>query len=151
MDEPEPIVAEDVETEEVEGEEAKVEACAEEEVGEEDETDAEIEAMKKRVKEMEEEAAKIEALQTTVEKSMKASGAPPTGPAVDARSIYVGNVDYATTNDDLKEFFKACGTVNRVTIGMNKFTGQPKGCVFVRAAFLSPLLSSSFWLRYIKG
>jgi RNA recognition motif-containing protein len=139
MDEQEPIVAEEVEAEEVEGEEAKAEAGAEDEVGEEDETDAEIEAMKKRVKEMEEEAAKIEALQTTVEKSMKAgasgaAGAPPTGPAVDARSIYVGNVDYATTNDDLKEFFKACGTVNRVTIGMNKFTGEPKGCVSVRAA-----------------
>jgi polyadenylate-binding protein 2 len=123
MDEPEPVVVEEVAEE---GEEVVVEAGAED-VGEEDETDAEIEAMKKRVKEMEEEAAKIEALQTTVEKSMKASGAPPSGPAVDARSIYVGQVDYATTNDELKEFFKSCGTVNRVTIGMNKFTGEPKG------------------------
>ena len=111
--------------------EAIVEAEGEEGGGEggddDDGTDAEIEAMKKRVKEMEEEAAKIEALQTTVEKSMKASGAPPSGPAVDSRSIYVGNVDYTTTNDELKEFFKSCGTVNRVTIGMNKFTGEPKG------------------------
>lgn len=119
-----------------EGEEQKVveaEAGVPDE-GEHDETDAEIEAMKKRVSEMEEEAAKIEALQNTVEKSLKApqGGAPAAhGPTVDARSIFVGNVDYSTTNDELKDFFKSCGTVNRVTINVDKWTGQPKGFAYV--------------------
>jgi len=122
-------VAEGEGAEEAEGE------GAEEAEEEEDGTDAEIEAIKKRVAEMEEEAAKIEALQHTVEKSMKtgagAGAATAGGPAVDARSIYVGSVDYSTTNDELKEFFKSCGTVNRVTIGTDKWSGQPKGYAYV--------------------
>jgi hypothetical protein len=99
--------------------------------GIEDEADAEIEAMKKRVKEMEDEHAKIEALQNTVEKSMKPV-ASTGGPAVDARSVYVGNVDYATQPDDLQDFFKSCGTVNRVTIVKDTYTGQPKGYTLQR-------------------
>jgi len=101
--------------------------------GEVDETDAEIEALQKRVREMEEEAAKIEAMQSTVEKSFKKQDAAHAnnGPNVDSRSIYVGNVDYTTTNDELQEFFQSCGPVNRVTILQNKWTGQPKGFAYV--------------------
>lgn len=69
-----------------------------EEVENEDETDAEIEMMKARVAEMEAEAAKIEQLQNTVEKTLKPGSAAPgeafpaSGPSIDARSVYVGNV-----------------------------------------------------------
>lgn len=128
----EELVEEEVVEDELVDESDKKEEGAGEEAGEgaeEDETDAEIEAMKKRVKEMEEEAAKIEALQNTVEKSMKPAGgaAAANGPAADARSIYVGNVDYSTTPEELKEFFRSCGTVNRITISVDKYSGQPKG------------------------
>ena len=44
----------------------------------------------------------------------------------DGRSIYVGNVDYQCTANDLEEHFKDCGAVARVTILCNKQTGQPK-------------------------
>ncbi len=44
---------------------------------------------------------------------------------VDARSIYVGQVDYACTPEELQLHFQDCGTVNRVTILSDKF-GQPK-------------------------
>lgn len=50
---------------------------------------------------------------------------------IDARSIFVGNVDYMASPADLKEFFKECGTINRVTILLDKFTGQPKGFAYV--------------------
>lgn len=100
--------------------------------GEVDETDAEIEALQKRVEEMEAEAAKIEAMQSTVEKSFKKDAVhAENGPNVDSRSIYVGNVDYSTTMDELQEFFQSCGPVNRVTILQNKWTGQPKGFAYV--------------------
>ncbi|XP_020229228.1 polyadenylate-binding protein 1-like [Cajanus cajan] len=38
-------------------------------------------------------------------------------------------VDYACTSEQLRQFFQACGTVNRVTIP-NK-NGQPKGFAYV--------------------
>ncbi|KAJ1389056.1 RNA-binding domain superfamily, partial [Sesbania bispinosa] len=39
-------------------------------------------------------------------------------------------VDYACTALEVQQHFKACGTVNRVTILTNQF-GQPKGCAYV--------------------
>jgi len=93
----------------------------------EDETDAEIEAMKRRVKEMEEEALKIDAVQNSVIKSPQVAN----GPGVDSRSIYVGNVDYSTTPEELQEFFQSCGAVNRITILCDKFSGHPKGYAYV--------------------
>lgn len=45
----------------------------------------------------------------------------------DARSIYVGNVDYSTTAEELEQHFHGCGSINRVTIQCDKFTGHPKG------------------------
>lgn len=44
----------------------------------------------------------------------------------DGRSIYVGNVEYATTPEELQQLFQSCGTVNRVTILSDKFE-NPKG------------------------
>lgn len=95
----------------------------------EEELDVEIEAMKRRFAEMEEEVVKIEALQNSVEKSMKPAGVMST-PAQDERSIYVGNVDYSTTNEELQAFFVSCGVVVRVTILNDKWTG-PKGYAYV--------------------
>jgi polyadenylate-binding protein 2 len=40
---------------------------------------------------------------------------------VDGRSIYVGNVDYSCTPEELQLHFQGCGTVNRVTILTDKF------------------------------
>mmetsp|Transcript_41358 Transcript_41358/g.81098 ORF Transcript_41358/g.81098 Transcript_41358/m.81098 type:complete len:220 (+) Transcript_41358:37-696(+) len=100
---------------------------------EEDDDEAEIKMMKARVAEMEAEAAKLEQLQNTVDKNMKAPAGnfPPSGPSVDARSIYVGNVDYATEPEELENFFQSCGTVNRVTILVDKWTNRPKGFAYV--------------------
>ena len=48
-------------------------------------------------------------------------------PRICSHSIYVGQVDYATTPEELLAHFEACGTVERVTIVCDKFTGKPKG------------------------
>ena len=42
-------------------------------------------------------------------------------------SVYVGQVDYSATPEELLSHFEACGTVDRVTIVCDKFTGRPKG------------------------
>ncbi|XP_038070081.1 polyadenylate-binding protein 2-B-like [Patiria miniata] len=103
--------------------------------------DAELEAIKARVREMEEEAEKLKEMQSEVEKQMNMSSPPPAGPAaplsledkqeVDNRSVYVGNVDYSTTAEELEEHFHGCGSINRVTILCDKFTGHPKGFAYV--------------------
>ncbi|XP_051217293.2 polyadenylate-binding protein 1-like [Lolium perenne] len=49
---------------------------------------------------------------------------------VDARSIYVGNVDYACFPEEVQQHFKDCGTINRVTILTDDF-GHPKGYAYV--------------------
>lgn len=49
----------------------------------------------------------------------------------DSRSVYIGNVDYGTSVDDLKSHFQECGELNRVTIICDKFTKQPKGFAYV--------------------
>jgi polyadenylate-binding protein 2 len=50
---------------------------------------------------------------------------------IDARSIYVGNVDYSATAQELEAHFHGCGSINRVTILCDKFTGHPKGFAYV--------------------
>ncbi|CCH40902.1 Embryonic polyadenylate-binding protein 2 [Wickerhamomyces ciferrii] len=49
----------------------------------------------------------------------------------DSRSVYIGNVDYNTTPEELEEFFSKIGTINRVTILFDRFTGRPKGYAYV--------------------
>jgi RNA recognition motif-containing protein len=44
-----------------------------------------------------------------------------------SHSVYVGQVDYLTTPEELLSHFEACGTVERVTIVCDKMTGRPKG------------------------
>lgn len=50
---------------------------------------------------------------------------------VDSRSIYVGNVDYAATAEELEQHFNGCGAINRVTILCNRFDGHPKGFAYI--------------------
>ncbi|XP_058185143.1 polyadenylate-binding protein 2 isoform X1 [Rhododendron vialii] len=97
----------------------------------------ELDEMKKRLKEMEEEAAALREMQAKVEKEMGAVQDPAGAAAsqasreeVDVRSIFVGNVDYACTPEEVQQHFQSCGTVNRVTILTDKF-GQPKGFAYV--------------------
>ena len=46
-------------------------------------------------------------------------------------NIYVGNISYNTTEENLKELFTEFGQVNSAKIIMDKFTGRSKGFAFV--------------------
>ncbi|KAE9399022.1 hypothetical protein BT96DRAFT_957409 [Gymnopus androsaceus JB14] len=102
--------------------------------GEEAET-KEILAMKQRVAEMEMEAKKLRELQAAAEAGQQDVDTPMDSEedkaAADGRSIYV---DYASTPEDIQAHFQACGTINRVTIICDKFTGHPKGYAYVEFA-----------------
>ncbi|XP_059666894.1 polyadenylate-binding protein 1-like isoform X2 [Cornus florida] len=104
---------------------------------EDDPNSKDLEDMKKRLKEIEQEAGALREMQAKVEKEMGTGQDSPGASAtqaekeeVDSRSIYVGNVDYACTPEEVQQHFQSCGTVNRVTILTDKF-GQPKGFAYV--------------------
>lgn len=86
--------------------------------------------MKRRVAEMEEEAKKLREMQATLEQ--QSNELADDKEAVDSRSIFVGNVDYSASPEEIQAHFQSCGSINRVTILLDKFTGQPKGYVALR-------------------
>ncbi|MEH2024385.1 RNA recognition motif domain-containing protein [Nostoc sp.] len=46
-------------------------------------------------------------------------------------SIYVGNLSYEVTQDDLNSVFAEHGTVKRVQLPTDRETGRPRGFAFV--------------------
>jgi RNA recognition motif-containing protein len=46
-------------------------------------------------------------------------------------TIYVGNLSYQVTEDDLKRAFADYGTVSRVQVPTDRETGRPRGFAFV--------------------
>ena len=96
-----------------------------EEVGDEEE----IAAMKKRVEEMEAEAAKLREMQASLDSQTE--NLRENKEDIDARSIFVGNVDYGASPEEIQAHFQSCGSINRVTILLDKFTGHPKGYAYV--------------------
>lgn len=51
-----------------------------------------------------------------------------------ATRIYVGNLPYSATSDQLSQLFSAFGEVSEATIIMDRDTGQAKGFAFVQMA-----------------
>lgn len=49
-------------------------------------------------------------------------------------SIYVGNLAYTVTQDQLQEVFADYGEVKRVSLPMDRETGRPRGFGFVEMA-----------------
>jgi len=47
------------------------------------------------------------------------------------KKLYVGNLPYSTTADDLKAMFAAVGTVESSAVITDKFSGRSKGFGFV--------------------
>ncbi|NXV46849.1 EPA2A protein, partial [Uria aalge] len=123
--------------------------------------DPELEAIKAKVREMEKEDERLKELQLEAESRLIMSSEAGMGcpwvlllssPAprdtsgaegalfpktteekkeVDQRSIYVGNVDYGGTAEELESHFNSCGQINRVTILCDKFSGHPKGYAYI--------------------
>jgi len=47
------------------------------------------------------------------------------------KNIYIGNLDYGTTEDQLRTLFVTHGPVETVTIVRDRDTGQPRGFAFL--------------------
>lgn len=105
---------------------------------EEEDEEEDLEKLQAEIARMEAEAARITKETEELEKKKDAVPASSTSAAAaaaaaadkvarDACSIYVGQVDYSATPEELLKHFDGCGTVERVTIVCDKFTGRPKG------------------------
>ena len=107
--------------------------------GEEEE---DLEKLQAEIARMEEEAARIaqetEDLENSKDGGKDAAKSDESKPAAaadgikkDGHSVYVGQVDYSSTPEELLAHFESCGTVERVTIVCDKFTGKPKGFAYL--------------------
>ncbi len=48
-----------------------------------------------------------------------------------ATRLYVGNLSYATTEDELRSLFEQAGRVTSIHMPVDRATGQPRGFAFV--------------------
>lgn len=102
--------------------------------------------MQRKIEELEREAEKIRSLAPSHETEGEGEGAgehhmegeddAAAGETMesDKRSVYVGQVDYGATPEELQDHFRSCGTINRITILVDKYTGTPKGYAYVEFA-----------------
>jgi len=51
---------------------------------------------------------------------------------LDERSIFINNLHTDTTASELQQLFATCGTIERITIVCDKWTGKPKGCSYIQ-------------------
>jgi len=49
-------------------------------------------------------------------------------------NVFVGNLSFQTTQDDLTSIFSQYGAVDRVNVVTDRTTGQPRGFAFVEMA-----------------
>uniref|UniRef100_A0A8R1HXV8 RRM domain-containing protein n=1 Tax=Caenorhabditis japonica TaxID=281687 RepID=A0A8R1HXV8_CAEJA len=106
------------------------------------EDDADLSAIEGDLNEIEEEQKKLKAIQnemvghmnlntSTQSNSAQSLLTPEEKAEADAKSVYVGNVDYGATAEEIEQHFHGCGSVARVTIQCDKFSGHPKGFAYV--------------------
>src|SRR5437016_2663285 len=50
------------------------------------------------------------------------------------KNIFVGNLSFGTTEQDIRSLFEAYGAVDRVNIVTDRDSGQPRGFAFVEMA-----------------
>jgi RNA recognition motif-containing protein len=51
-----------------------------------------------------------------------------------AKKLYVGNMAYSTTQEQLHDLFSQAGEITEITLIMDRDTGRPKGFGFVEMA-----------------
>lgn len=98
--------------------------------------DEEHEDVKHKIEEEEKKHAATQSLSSTTTNKQDS----------DSRSVYVGQVDYSASVEDLHNLFSACGPVRRVTILVNKTTGHSKGCAYIEFGDLDSV-SNAFQLN----
>jgi RNA recognition motif-containing protein len=50
------------------------------------------------------------------------------------KNIYIGNLDFSTTDQDIRMLFEPFGAVDNINLIRDQFSGQPRGFGFVEMA-----------------
>ncbi|ESO13081.1 hypothetical protein HELRODRAFT_63079 [Helobdella robusta] len=93
--------------------------------------DSELAEMKKLIEETKKEIEQKQKIGNQVNKQLNTVPIISSAAEIDAKSIWVGNVDYGTSVYELEEHFKNCGAIVRATILHDKYSGKPKGFAYV--------------------
>ncbi|KAG6033648.1 Nuclear cap-binding protein subunit 2, partial [Claviceps citrina] len=56
---------------------------------------------------------------------------PPADPLADSTTLYVGNLSFYTTEEQVHELFSKCGEIKRLIMGLDRFQKTPCGFCFV--------------------
>ncbi|KAK7728401.1 nuclear cap binding complex subunit [Diaporthe eres] len=56
---------------------------------------------------------------------------PPEDPLANATTLYVGNLSFYTTEEQVYELFSKCGEIKRLVMGLDRFNKTPCGFCFV--------------------
>lgn len=128
--------SEEIEVEGVEGADG-----AEGGEGMEEYDDEEIAQMQKDLAKAEQQKAELEKLQ-----KMQGGGAAtpekPDNAERDSRSIFIGNVDFSCSVEEVQELFRDCGEINAITIPVDKHTGRAKGFAYLEFADKASILAA---------
>jgi len=65
-----------------------------------------------------------------------------------SKTLYVGNLSYFTTEEQIHELFSKCGDLKRIVMGLDKFKKTPCGFCFVE---YNERLDAENAMRYING
>ncbi|PKS09998.1 hypothetical protein jhhlp_004622 [Lomentospora prolificans] len=65
------------------------------------------------------------------DEDMKEPEQPPEDPLKDATTLYVGNLSFYTTEEQVYELFSKVGEIKRLVMGLDRFTKTPCGFCFV--------------------
>ncbi|XP_059621143.1 nuclear cap-binding protein subunit 2 [Phlebotomus argentipes] len=63
-------------------------------------------------------------------------------------TLYVGNLSFFTTEEQIHELFSRCGDIRRIVMGLDKFKKTPCGFCFVE---YYSRIDSEMAMRYING
>lgn len=76
------------------------------------------------------------------------AGEPPVDPLANATTLYVGNLSFYTTEEQVYELFSKCGEIKRLVMGLDRFSKTPCGFCFVEYYTHQDALDC---LKYIGG
>ncbi|RSL40571.1 Nuclear cap-binding protein subunit 2 [Fusarium sp. AF-6] len=76
------------------------------------------------------------------------AGEPPADPLANATTLYVGNLSFYTTEEQVYELFSKCGEIKRLVMGLDRFSKTPCGFCFVEYYTHQDALDC---LKYIGG
>lgn len=66
----------------------------------------------------------------------------------DTATLYVGNMSFYTTEEQIHELFSRCGEIRRIVMGLDKFKKTPCGFCFLEYYHRGDAENS---MRYING